>query len=193
MAALRGELDSLRQAIDEMPALEGEALAKRLAAVSEKLNNWPQPTRLVEELKERLEQVERQVRKLRKTQADKDAAASQEAAHALFTSAERHGDIALVVGELNGASSQQLRAAAVAILQKASSAAVFLAAAHEGKVSADRRDDEGLLQRGLDAGTLVESVAPIVGGRAGAGPRWLSEEVRGLRGSPRQSRPCASS
>jgi len=64
----------------------------------------------------------------------------------------------------------QLRAAADALRSRAGSAAVFLASESDGKVVLLAAMTKDLTARGIKAGELMKSAAPIVGGRGGGRP-----------------------
>lgn len=166
-AALHDELSTLSRAIDDAATLEGEALIHRKAMVSERLNNWPQPTRLVETLKNSLALLERRSRRLRKAQDEKDEASSQETARALLQHAEQRGDVVVLVHALDGASATQLRIVALAVLREAPLAVVLLAAAYEGSAVLVAAISQPLISRGLDADALVRAVTPLTGGKGG--------------------------
>jgi hypothetical protein len=167
--ALRQELASLERALEAASHLEGEALARALTPLSEKLHNWPQPTRRVVELRGRLAALEqRQRRKASAAPAEKTSPVEE--AHRLLAGAARLGDTALVAHHLKDASSKHLRALVDCLKQHAGSAAVVLAATHGEKVVLVTAATQALLQRGVDAGQLMERVAPAVDGKGGGAP-----------------------
>jgi hypothetical protein len=62
-ASLRRELDALEAALGRAAGLEGEALARALAPLAERLHNWAQPPRRAVELREELARLERHARR----------------------------------------------------------------------------------------------------------------------------------
>jgi|JI10StandDraft_1071094.scaffolds.fasta_scaffold34745_2 hypothetical protein len=169
VAALHDELSTLRRAIDDAATLQGEALTRRTAMVSERLTNWPQPTRLVEPLKSSLALIERRSRQLRKVQGEKEEASSQETARALLQRAERRGDVVVLVHALDGANATRLRNVALAVLREVPLVVVLLAAAHEGSAVLVAAISQPLISRGLEADALVRAVSPLTGGKGGGG------------------------
>jgi hypothetical protein len=166
--ALRQDLGALEHALEEASRLEGEALARALAPLAEKLHNWPQPTRRVVELRERLEKQEQRQRRgaSAKAKPEKGPPAA-DLARQLLEGAAKLGDALLVASNLGEASSQQLRAVADSLRQSAGCAAVVLTATREGKVVLVTAATPALLQRGVDAGQLMAQVAPAVDGKGG--------------------------
>ncbi|MCY1078389.1 DHHA1 domain-containing protein [Archangium lansingense] len=165
---LRQELGALEQALEEASKLEGEALARALAPLAEKLHNWPQPTRRVMELRERLEKHEQRQRRGASAKAKPEKGPPvADLARQLLEGAAKLGDALLIASNLGDASSQQLRAVADSLRQSAGCAAVVLAATREGKVVLVTAATPALLQRGVDAGQLMAQVAPAVEGKGG--------------------------
>ena len=77
----------------------------------------------------------------------------------------------VVVGEIAGASDEQLRAAIDSIRKKAPSHGVLLAAAVDGKVSFVAVVSDDLIARGLKAGEWIREAAKIAGGGGGGRPQ----------------------
>jgi DHHA1 domain/Acetyltransferase (GNAT) domain len=170
---LRQELGSLERALEEASRLEGEALARALAPLAEKLHNWQQPSRRVVELREKLERLEQRQRReanaRSKAPAEKGAPAA-DLARQLLEGATKLGDALLVANHQGEASSQQLRALADSLRQSAGCAAVVLTATRGGKVVLVTAVTQALLQRGVDAGQLMAQAAPSVEGKGGGAP-----------------------
>ncbi|NMO14852.1 GNAT family N-acetyltransferase [Pyxidicoccus fallax] len=168
--ALRQELTALERALEDASTLEGEALVRALTPLSEKLHNWPQPTRRVMELRGRLEALEQRQRRKVSAKAPASAVSATEEAQRLLAGAARLGDTALVAHNLRDASSKHLKDVVECLKQHAGSAAVVLAATRGEKVVLVTAATQALLQRGVDAGQLMARVAPAVDGKGGGAP-----------------------
>lgn len=168
---LRQELGALERALEEASRLEGEALTRALAPLAEKLHNWPQPTKRVVELREKLEKLEQRQRRgaSARSQPEKGPPAA-ELAQQLLAGATKLGEALLVASHQGEASSQQLRALADSLRQSAGCTAVVLTATRGGKVVLVTAATPALLQRGVDAGQLMAHVAPSVEGKGGGAP-----------------------
>ncbi|MBZ4419376.1 GNAT family N-acetyltransferase [Myxococcus sp. RHSTA-1-4] len=166
--SLRQELASLERALEEASALEGEALARALTPLSQKLHNWPQPPKRVVELRGRLEALEQRQR--RKASAPEEKTSPVEEAQRLLAGAARLGDTSLVAQHLGDASSRHLKDVVDCLKQHAGSAAVVLTAMRGEKVVLVTAATQALLQRGVDAGQLMAHVAPAVDGKGGGAP-----------------------
>ena len=168
--ALRQEWAALERALEEASALEGEALARVLTPLSQKLHNWPQPPRRVVELRGRLEALEQRQRRVASAKASAPRASPAEEARRLLEGAARLGDTSLVAQHLGDASAQHLRALVDCLKAHAGSAAVVLTATRGEKVVLVTAATQALLQRGVDAGQLMAHVAPSVNGKGGGAP-----------------------
>ncbi|PTL76742.1 DHHA1 domain-containing protein [Vitiosangium sp. GDMCC 1.1324] len=168
---LRQELASLERALEEASALEGEALARALTPLAEKLHNWQQPPRRVVELREKLMRLEQRQRRGTSSKAPPEKAPpTADMARQLLEGAARLGEALLVASHLGEASAQQMRALAESLRQSADCAAVVLTATRGGKVVLVTAATQALLQRGVDAGQLMAQVAPAVDGKGGGAP-----------------------
>jgi alanyl-tRNA synthetase len=77
----------------------------------------------------------------------------------------------IVVGDIAGASDDQLRGAIDSIRKKAASYGVMLAAAGEAKVSFVAAVSDDLIAKGLKSGDWVRETAKIAGGGGGGSPK----------------------
>jgi alanyl-tRNA synthetase len=77
----------------------------------------------------------------------------------------------LIVGEINGATDEQLRNAMDALRKRAISHGILLASAVDEKVSIVAAVSEDLIKKGLKAGDWVRETAKIVGGGGGGRPQ----------------------
>jgi alanyl-tRNA synthetase len=77
----------------------------------------------------------------------------------------------LIVGEIAGASDDQLRSAIDSLKKKAQSVAIMLAAANEGKISFVSAVSDDLIAKGLKAGDWIRETAKVAGGGGGGRPQ----------------------
>ena len=125
----------------------------------------------VEEAPARIEALREEVKALKKKLASGGGAVDPSSAAArLLDSAETVGGVKLVVGEISGASDEQLRAAADAIKAKAASFAAMLASVEDEKVMFVAAVSDDVIKRGLKAGDWVRETAAIAGGGGGGRP-----------------------
>ncbi|MBU8894277.1 hypothetical protein KRR26_01600 [Corallococcus sp. M34] len=169
-AALRQELDLLERGLDETTGLEGEALARSLTPLADKLHNWPQPTLRVLELREKLAKREQEARRKDSARPKAEQPAASEQAQQLLDAAMRMGETALVARHLGDASAQHLRAVVECLRQAPGPTAVVLTACRGEKVVLVTAATQSLLARGVDASQLMAQVAPSVGGKGGGSP-----------------------
>jgi alanyl-tRNA synthetase len=93
------------------------------------------------------------------------------AAADLLAAASPLGAGKLIVGQIDGASDDQLRAAIDSLRKKSPSHAILLASSAEGKVTFIAAVSDDLVARGLKAGDWVKKVAGIAGGGGGGRPQ----------------------
>ncbi len=95
------------------------------------------------------------------------------AASALLEAAETIGGGKLVVGEIAGASDDQLRSAMDSIKKRAPSLALMLAASSgEGRVTFLSVVSDDLVAKGLKAGDWIRETAKVAGGGGGGKPQY---------------------
>ncbi|HEY7120046.1 MAG TPA: DHHA1 domain-containing protein, partial [Tepidisphaeraceae bacterium] len=94
-----------------------------------------------------------------------------EAAGKLLAEAADLGAGKLVVGEIAGATDDQLRAAIDSLKKKAGSVAVLLASANGEKVTFIAAVSDDLVAKGLKAGDWVRETAKVAGGGGGGRPQ----------------------
>jgi len=122
----------------------------------------------VGELQARQKAFEKSSAKAAATGPSVDATA---AAGELLASAPALGGGRLVVGEVAGASDDQLRGAMDSVKKKAGSYAVLLGAATDGKVTFVAAVSDDLIAKGLKAGDWVREAAKTAGGGGGGRPQ----------------------
>jgi alanyl-tRNA synthetase len=77
----------------------------------------------------------------------------------------------LIVGEISGASDEQLRGAMDSLKKKSPSHAIMLGAAEDEKVSFVAAVSDDLIAKGLKAGDWVRETAKVAGGGGGGKPQ----------------------
>jgi alanyl-tRNA synthetase len=94
-----------------------------------------------------------------------------EAASKLLADAPDLGGGKLIVGEISGASDDQLRTAMDSLKKKTGSYAVMLASSADVKVTFIAAVSDDLIAKGLKAGDWVRETAKIAGGGGGGRPQ----------------------
>ncbi len=89
----------------------------------------------------------------------------------LLSKSSAIGEGKLIVGEIMGATDEQLRNGMDALRKRAPSHAILLASAADEKVSIVASVSEDLIRKGLKAGDWVRETAKIVGGGGGGRPQ----------------------
>jgi alanyl-tRNA synthetase len=77
----------------------------------------------------------------------------------------------LIIGEIPGATDEQLRTAMDSLKKKAGSYGILLASSEDGKVTFVAAVSDDLIARGLKAGDWVREVAKVAGGGGGGRPQ----------------------
>jgi alanyl-tRNA synthetase len=93
------------------------------------------------------------------------------AAASLLDKAPTLGPGKLVVGEIAGATDEQLRTAMDSLKKKAGSYGIMLASADEGKVNFVAAVSDDMIAKGLKAGDWIRETAKIAGGGGGGRPQ----------------------
>jgi len=153
-----------------------------LAELQNTLTTATIPVRHRARLRELMEELQHVVKQQQKAHAADAGGVVRERVAELLAQAEKIGDTTVVVGEMPDVPVEQLKHGADTIKQKCGSAAVLLgmcvAASEDGKTPAKAMllaaftDD--LVKRGLKAGDLVKTIAPIVEG-GGGGPPTMAQ------------------
>ena len=169
VAQLEEALESLRREVEEVSTLDRRELATRVPELKKKVEDWQFPPRRLEELKERLAQLDQ--RRQNDKRSDKVSARAQRAqvSRQLLEGASKVGDTLLVASHLGEESSQNLRTLAEGLRKSAPQAAVVLTATQGGSVVLVTAAAQELLQRGVDAGELLRRGASAVEAGTGAG------------------------
>jgi alanyl-tRNA synthetase len=77
----------------------------------------------------------------------------------------------LIVGEISGATEEQLRIAMDSLKKKAGSYGIMLGSADDGKVNFVAAVSDDLIAKGLKAGDWIRETAKVAGGGGGGRPQ----------------------
>jgi alanyl-tRNA synthetase len=150
----------------ELPGLIA-AINSAVAGVVPPLRAKRRAHAIVGELQARLKAVE-------KSKAAESGGAAVDAvgiARQLLAGASPLGSGKLIVGEIKGASDDQLRSAVDSLKKQATSSAILVASRENGKVTFIAAVSDDLIVRGLKAGDWVREAAKIAGGGGGGRPQ----------------------
>ena len=161
---------ALARQLKEAAGANDAALPQRITEIAAVMNQAQLP--IVEKLRLRadLERLQQRAKQIQKQAAKTGAADALARVDELLQSADTLNGCALITVNMGQATIDQLRAASDALRSRAGSAAVFLASESEGKAVLLAAMTKDLTARGIKAGDLMKSVAPIVGGRGGGRP-----------------------
>ncbi|MHC4867125.1 MAG: alanine--tRNA ligase-related protein, partial [Planctomycetota bacterium] len=166
--------ESISAGVRRITALTGLGLAEYLEQRSDIIDQLSVTLKVpAEALGERVEQLIKENKKLTKQlkSASKLSAGDIMAeAKQLLEKAEKIGQSSVVVGRLSATSVEQARAAIDMLRKKAKSAAVVLGLADEDKATLLAGVTEDLIKKGLKAGDIVKTTAPIIEGGGGGRP-----------------------
>ena len=152
-----------RGAVEHVQKMEQD-----LRAVSQSLSVPP------EDAPRRIATLQEEIKTLKKKLASGGGGAKGDpvaAASELLARAPAIGPGKLIVGEIPGASDEQLRAAMDSLKKKAPSHAIVLASAEEQKVNFVAAVSDDLIKAGLKAGDWIRETAKVAGGGGGGRPQ----------------------
>ena len=142
-------------------AREVEELARRLGVQTQTLTG---------SLLQRVEQMQNELKRLRKLDETQQAQAAAGAADAVLASQVDIGGVPLIALAVPGLDGKALRALLDVVRAKQPSLCVVLGSVADGKVALVAGVSPDLVKRGLSAGALIGKLAPLVGGRGGGKP-----------------------
>jgi alanyl-tRNA synthetase len=122
------------------------------------------------ELGERVERLQAEARDLQKSLADVKAKLASADAASFVENAETVGGTTLVAAVVREANAQSLKDLSSAIRGRLASGVVALAGLENGSVSLLITASDDAVKRGVHAGNLLKSIAPLVDGKGGGGP-----------------------
>ena len=160
----------LHQRLDQLADLPPEELAAGLAAVEGDLSGAVVPTRERAAILARTSEMRESVRQHEKNQAAEQGEEVKDRAAELLDAATKVGDAHIIVGEVPQAPPEKLREAVDWLRQKSGSAAVMLFAPNDGKVTLLAGLTKDLVDRGLDAKSVLREAGKVVGGGGGGRP-----------------------
>jgi alanyl-tRNA synthetase len=129
------------------------------------------PKRRIQTALAELQARSRAWEKAHKSQGSASAVDAVGIAGQLLEAAEPLGSAKLIVGEIAGASDDQLRSAVDSLRKKAPSHAILLAAGSDGKVTFVAAVSDDVVGKGLKAGDWVKTAAAVTGGGGGGRPQ----------------------
>jgi len=182
IVALTG--DAARSASEAAAALDAQAEAARrapepalsdlIAALQKAAGGGTFPLRARRRAQAAIGELQAKYKAWEKANKSQAAASNVDAvavAGAMLADAPMLGVGKIVVGEIAGASDDQLRSAVDSLKKKAPSHGVLLAAARDGKVSFVAAVSDDLIAKGLKAGDWVREAAKVAGGGGGGRPQ----------------------
>jgi len=151
-----------RAAVEHVQRMEAS-----LRGVSQALSAPP------EEAPRRIAAMQEEIKQLRKKLASGAGAKVDPlaVAHKLLDDAPALGPGKLIVGEIPGASDEQLRTAMDSLKKKAGSYGILLASADDSKVNFVAAVSDDLIAKGLKAGDWIREAAKVAGGGGGGRPQ----------------------
>lgn len=171
VARLDEALASLGAELEALSRLEPKERAPLIPALARKMEDWPSPPRRLTELRERLGQLEQHVHEEKRNKRVSARAQRAQVARQLLEGASKLGETLLVASHLGEDSSQNLRTLAEGLRKADARATVVLTATQGSTVVVVTAAAQEVLQRGVDAGRLLEHVASVIAaGSAAGGP-----------------------
>jgi alanyl-tRNA synthetase len=180
LVALTGDhaVAAQKQADEAMKFVDSVAsvMEESSAALSEQLQTLSSSDTLPLLVKRKVQKglLDLQARRKAWEKAKKSAGSTIDINSATSELLAKSSDIAggkLIVGEISGATDEQLRNAMDALRKRAISHGILLASTAEEKVSIVAAVSEDLIKKGLKAGDWVRETAKIVGGGGGGRPQ----------------------
>jgi alanyl-tRNA synthetase len=164
--------EGVSKGVRRLTAVTGRVALEEVAKQSETLDTLAAKFSCKpEELVNRVDDLQAEVKKLKAAVAKNQAAELANAVDALLAEAAEIGGAKVVVGQLPDASVDAVRGQIDRVRQKHPSAfIVFAWASEDGKVPVLAALTKDLITKGLKAGDIVKQVAAIVGGTGGGKP-----------------------
>jgi alanyl-tRNA synthetase len=151
--------------------VDPEQAAAQLADLQREINEAEMPIRVRNELRDRLTELQKAIKKQEKAAASASGEAVQDAVAALFEAGPEIAGVKVVVGEVPEAQADALRSAIDWVRNKTEQSVVLLVSAgDEGKVTLIAGMSKSVVKQGVKAGDLIKELAPLVGGRGGGRP-----------------------
>jgi alanyl-tRNA synthetase len=167
--------ESVSAGVRRITALAGSGLNSYLERASDIVDKLSVMLKVpAEELVDRVEKILANNKELTKKLKSASRATGSDVmsqARELLDNCEKIGDIAVITGRLAGASVEQAREAIDMLKKKAPSSAIVLGFDEEGKVTLIAGVTNDLVEKGLSAGDIIKTIAPIVDGGGGGRPQ----------------------
>jgi alanyl-tRNA synthetase len=157
--------------IAQASAAPDDKLSNSLALLNQSLNQQL-PLRAKRRAQAAIAQLQSSIKAWEKKTKSQSAGVNPSAvADALLSNAIPAGGGQLVIGEIPGASDEQLRSAMDSLRKKIPSSAILLGSAVDAKVAFVAAVSDDLIAKGLKAGDWVRETAKIAGGGGGGSPK----------------------
>ncbi|HEX2972703.1 MAG TPA: DHHA1 domain-containing protein, partial [Tepidisphaeraceae bacterium] len=166
--------EAVAKGIRRVTAVTGRAAVEHVQQMEQSLRAVSQSLSTpAEEAPKRIAALQDEIRTLKKKlQSGAGAKVDPVAAAAkLLADAPALGGGKLIVGEIPGATDEQLRSAMDSLKKKAGSYAILLGAAEDGKVTFVAAVSDDLIAKGLKAGDWIRETAKVAGGGGGGRPQ----------------------
>jgi alanyl-tRNA synthetase len=164
--------EGVSKGVRRLTAVTGRVAHETVATISQTLDTIAAKFQCKpEELVNRVDDLQSEVKKLKAAVAKNQAAELANAVDALLAEAPEIGGAKIVVGQLPDSSVDAVRGQIDRVRQKhPSSFIVFAWVAEDGKVPVLAALTKDLIGKGLKAGEIVKQVAAVVGGTGGGKP-----------------------
>jgi alanyl-tRNA synthetase len=167
--------ESVSAGVRRITAITGEGLGKYLEQRNAIIDDLIQMLNVpAEQIKDRVERLISENKKLAKdikSASQKGSSDVMTQAAELLSKAEKIGEAAIIVGRIDAVDIEQARIAIDSLKKKAGSAAVVLAMADGDNVTLLAGVTDDLIAKGLKAGDIIKTIAPLVGGGGGGRPQ----------------------
>jgi alanyl-tRNA synthetase len=167
--------ESIAAGVRRITALTGAGLSKYLEERSSIVDGLSEMLKVpADEVIERVERLIKENKKLAKELKAGGAsrgADTMAGAKKLLEQAEKVGQSHIITGSLSAASDEQARAAIDMLRKKAKSAAVILGFVDGKKATLVAGVTDDLVKRGVSAGDVIKTIAPLIDGGGGGRPQ----------------------
>ena len=166
--------ESISAGVRRITALTGSGLADYLQQRSDIIDELSQilkvPPEALHDRVTRLIKDNKELGKKLKSAAGQKSADFMAEARQLLEQSEKVGGTNIITGSITTTSIEQARAAIDMLKKKAESAAIVLGFAEEDKATLLAGLTEDLVKKGLSAGNIIRTIAPIIEGGGGGRP-----------------------
>jgi len=166
--------ESISAGVRRITALTGPGLARYLDRQNEIVNQLSKMLKVpADNLPERIEQLIKQNKKLSRelksaSKQSPDAVIDQ--AKQLLEKSDKIGPSSVIIGQLSKSTIEQARSAIDMLKKKAKSAAIVLGFEQNEKAVLLAGVTEDLVKQGLNAGDIINLIAPVIDGGGGGKP-----------------------